>query len=526
MGLLDALFENSSYGGQGGGLLDLLRNSQMQNNQYQPSAGFGGPSFAQQDQASPLSIGSYQMPRMGSADLYQPQQATLPPNAQPAQGGPLPNVPQMQQQQEQQLPPALGGNSVAGNFGAGLQNFVNTPGGVLGKLLGGGIGLATGQRTDPQGMQQQNLKATFEATRDVLRQSGLSERDATSKAMLAVLNPEAGKTILPEALTTKEKFQTITDAFGNQVPIFANERDQTINGKPVSEFGGGANQSMGFLAPGVKQVDSSLQGPDYLKQFSPEIQAAVKDYADGRSMPTGNPRKGFTQTVKMIAQKYGSDIGQPVDDTTFAAKRKMMTDLSSSSPNSAGGILSNGKSAFAHLAEASDRMANLGNYNGPNVPLGQAVSAVGNYVGNVVAPTPDTAAKITGVRDNLLKYGQEATKFYAGSGGGEAERMNAAKTMDPSSSSGKQQAEFLETEKSLMLDRLRAKENQVREQLGQDYLDKHRIMTPDVHDAISKIDANIARLKGETAPQSKSSKPQSVIQNGHTYNLQPDGSYK
>jgi hypothetical protein len=65
----------------------------------------------------------------------------------------------------------------------------------------------------------------------------------------------------------------------------------------------------GFLAPGVKQIDSSLTGQDYLKQFSPEVQAAVQNYVDGKSMPTGNPRKGFTQTVKMIAQKYGADTG-------------------------------------------------------------------------------------------------------------------------------------------------------------------------------------------------------------------------
>ena len=75
--------------------------------------------------------------------------------------------------------------------------------------------------------------------------------------------------------------------------------------------------------------------------------------------------------------------------------------------------------------------------------------------------------------------------------------MNAAKTMDPDTSSSKSQAEFLETEKSLMLDRLRAKENQVREQLGPDYLDQHPVITKDVADAVAKIDRNIAKLRGE-----------------------------
>jgi len=80
---------------------------------------------------------------------------------------------------------------------------------------------------------------------------------------------------------------------------FVNERDQTINGKPL---GSGESGTSSFLASGVKQIDSNLTGSDYLKQFSPEVQAAVNNYIDGKSTPTGNPRKGFTQAVKMIAR--------------------------------------------------------------------------------------------------------------------------------------------------------------------------------------------------------------------------------
>src|SRR5262249_37921867 len=60
-------------------------------------------------------------------------------------------------------------------------------------------------------------------------------------------------------------------------------------------------------------------------------------YVDGRAMPTGNPRKGFTQTIKQIAQKYGADIGLPADDTTFGARSTMRKNLSTAAPNSLGG---------------------------------------------------------------------------------------------------------------------------------------------------------------------------------------------
>ena len=37
MGLLDSFFDPSTYSGQGGGLLDFLRTTQMQNQNYQPT---------------------------------------------------------------------------------------------------------------------------------------------------------------------------------------------------------------------------------------------------------------------------------------------------------------------------------------------------------------------------------------------------------------------------------------------------------------------------------------------------------
>ncbi|WP_198164365.1 hypothetical protein, partial [Bradyrhizobium jicamae] len=58
------------------------------------------------------------------------------------------------------------------------------------------LGAITGNRTDPQSIAQQNLGAQFQAVFQTLRSSGISPQEAGSKAMLAVMNPEAGKTIL------------------------------------------------------------------------------------------------------------------------------------------------------------------------------------------------------------------------------------------------------------------------------------------------------------------------------------------
>lgn len=279
--------------------------------------------------------------------------------------------------------------------------------------------------------------------------------------------------------------------------------------RPINGAGApGAAPQSGMLAPGVTELNHSLTGDDYLKQFGPEVQAAVKSYINGDVMPTGNPRlQGMANQAKIIAQKYGADLGIPVNDSIYAAKRKMQTDLASSTPNSTGGIISNGKSAFGHLANASDKFVDINSYNGPDVPGGGHVATAGNYIANVVAPTSTTQGKIGAAADNLLKYGQESTKFYAGSGGGEGERMAALKAFNPKTTSGNEQAAFLEAEKQLMLERLHQKEMQIEGIMGPKYLEDHPVRTKDLQAAISKIDANISRLRGQGGPDAGAATP-------------------
>ena len=119
-GLLDYIYDPSTYGGQGGLLSRLMPNTAT----IPQSAG-----FPQQDQqAQPMQIGSYQMPRMGNADLYQPQQVMTPPNAMPTQG---------------QMAPQSAEPSLGDRFLGGLEGFANA-GGILPALAGAVRGFADG----------------------------------------------------------------------------------------------------------------------------------------------------------------------------------------------------------------------------------------------------------------------------------------------------------------------------------------------------------------------------------------------
>jgi hypothetical protein len=263
MGLLDSLFNQSNYGGQGGGLLDFLRQSQMQQEQYQPSAGFPG-------QASPIGIGGYQMPRIGDQAQFTPppqDPAALPPNAQPTQGQ-LPM--QAPQQQPQALPPALGG------IGSALGRIGN-PDGLIARLTG----------NDSRSVAQQNLKAQYEALVPIV---------GPQKAMLAVMNPEAGKTILAQALDKKQFGFTKLD---NDTII----RTDPLTGKADLAYGGSEANRAGVAGPDGKIIPFP-EGLDAAgrKTFSNEIARINADAAGGKKTEVQAKSEKFANLME-VAEK-------------------------------------------------------------------------------------------------------------------------------------------------------------------------------------------------------------------------------
>jgi hypothetical protein len=130
----------------------------------------GFPQSEQPQQAQPMQVGNYQMPRMGSADLYQPQQVMTPPNAQPTQG---------QAQQMAALPEP-------GGFGAGVRGFIsNLHTGPLGAVIGG-IGSAAGLQ-DPA-MQRANQTARYLTTKGF--DPALAQTIVSDPALLRAVLPQ------------------------------------------------------------------------------------------------------------------------------------------------------------------------------------------------------------------------------------------------------------------------------------------------------------------------------------------------
>ena len=181
VGLLDSLFNPSLYGGQNGGLLDFLRNSQMQQNNYQPSGGFApveqGPQSAQ-----PIMVGDNQMPRIGDAARFDPSVMNSMAQMQPS-------PPQQAQLAPQQQPDIGFGD----RLGAGLMNFANA-GGLLPALAGGIDGLMTGQRSDRLGNANHTAQFLISKGIDPALAKSIVSDPATLRSILPSLIGSGGKT--------------------------------------------------------------------------------------------------------------------------------------------------------------------------------------------------------------------------------------------------------------------------------------------------------------------------------------------
>lgn len=439
MGLLDALFDQNGYGGQGGGLLDLIRQSQAQNSQYQPSAGFqpeappasfadrfnampgapqpftpSGRSFdsAQFDpqtfapnQAQPLAIGNYQMPRIGDAGQYQPQQAMIPPNAQPAQG----QLPQGQpapmqapQAAQQELPPAFGGGSGIGSVLGRLGN----PDGLIARLTG----------NDSRSQGQQNLKAQFDSLRQALIANGETPQAAASKAMVAAMNPEAAKTIIPELFTNKQKFGVISkDPLEGEKYGFINERDQTINGKAID-----AQPSQGgSLATLQAAQTAGVTGPALYEHLPTSMRGVVKAMVEGRQPLPSTTAMRSPATLALIDAAHAID---PTFDATVWKAR-----------NEAGPDWSKGKSSEMVRA-ANQTLGHVDSLMNAMDALKNRQIPAWNAVANTVSENFGTGEQGS-FRTNAHAVAEEMSKVFKGANLSDAEirhwEQNLTENMSP-----------------------------------------------------------------------------------------------
>jgi hypothetical protein len=222
------------------------------------------------------------------------------------------------------------------------------------------------------------------------------------------------------------------------------------------------------LNGGLDSADSTLKGLAYLRQFPLEVQAAVQNYLNGDTMPTGNPRQQqISYAAKLIAQKYAADIGKPdlANDALFPARRAMMEGLTkAASPSSIGGQITFGGTALSHLANVAETATDLNNVNAGLAPVGRVI----NTLKNMGTDNSEIVSKMEG---EIQHYGQEVTKFYSGSGGSNDERSRFLETMSPNATSA-QLAGAIRAERDQLPGRFEQLHQEIAQTLGQEAADK------------------------------------------------------
>ena len=294
-------------------------------------------------------------------------------------------------------------------------------------------------------------------------------------------------------IPTAPKVQLLKNMMGEDVPYEVTTGGGHVNMTPLAGGPNAPNSTAGMAAPDLAQT--------YEKQYPGVTNRVEQLYRGEGAMPNkrANPIDG--PAMALIQQ-----IHPDWDMTQWTAKNKMQMGLSSSQPSSMGGRLNALRNAFDHLANTSDSAVEKGNYD-----LGASVlSDPLNRIKSLTTAQRDIGSKL---EREAVTYGGERTKFLTGSEGSEAERRAFLNSLGPDTAAPPQMAGTIEGEYTQLKSALLNQEQQVREQLGEDYLKKKPIITPDVRAALGRIEKNIQILRhGNSGAQS--AQPATPTQSG------------
>jgi hypothetical protein len=350
-----------------------------------------------------------------------------------------------------------------GKIGDWLSQHSNT-------LLAMGAGL-TGAPNIWQGLGRGFAFAGPAAQQDIKMQTLMSGQNAAFNALIAAGVPRdlamAGATDkdvmkqLMENYVTGNKYEfkevKVPGLLGEKTRIMAvNPRDpsdamwtdtgQPVNpnaargGRPIGPAGtgqmvqqpggggGGTTEGVGLFAPGVNEDTYQEQGlgPDqYIAQFSPSTQQAIKDRVNGLMPISGTGARAGASAAQnafltRAAEYYGASIGKPMDVASVAGRREWATSVA----NSKSGVglqikgLEQGLDHFVDIVDTAEKM---------NLSGGMGLERVARGINRLKAEGTGQSDLIShaGVIGQALAG--EIGKLNGGSAGGGVHEREAAK---------------------------------------------------------------------------------------------------
>lgn len=499
MGLFDA-YDPQTYQGAQGGLLDRLRQRLDEQSQYQPAQGFPqSPMNAQasapapQPQNDPIAVGNYQMPRIGSGWSM--------PQIHPDTGETIPQQPPavIPAQQSAPLPQQLQApteNTFGDHLAAGAHNLLG--GGSLANAFVGGIaGLITGHRTDPQAVQQENMRMQLQA----LINAGVPRE----KAVLAVINPEFAKTIIPQAFgphpaenlgqgwVRDPQTGAVTRAYKpeqNDNFVVVQTGEDGMGNKTFSQMNKATGERTPIAPPPGADTgnggigDTTKTGAEYLATLPPNVRGTVLAVAEGRqAAPTGfaAAKPYWSKTIIPAVQQYDSSF----DATNWGGRVAGVKDFSSGKSSE---MVRSANQTIGHIGDLIGKMDALNNGDYPLL----------NKAGNLISSNTGGAA-VTGFQQTAHAVADELSKVFKGAGISDHEIRQWEENLSPNMSPA-QQHEAVTTAMSLLQHSLSALEEKRLNSIGPMAAEKAGpLLKPDAQAAIKRIQKWAAGKADEAA---------------------------
>jgi len=304
-----------------------------------------------------MSIGGYQMPRIGPQAAFTPDPAAIPQSAQPAQG--------QLQQAPQQAPQRAQQPGISDHIMAGLNNL-NSGSNPITMLANVASGFATGQRYDKTGIaqQQQNQTAQF------LVSKGLDP--AMAKAVVA--DPVLLRSVLPSIMGTGGQTDDIKEY------QFAKKEDPSLTfnkfmsqKKAVSGeyglnyvYGTDKDGKTVAFAPGKSGEPKQIQFPEGIniargiEKIDTGTQVVIRDKQTGAVLGYEKKNIAGREAEEKVGQALGTAkaaLANGADIDAEQTKKKIDEFINHKGFNEVFGQLDQYRPSWTHSNEGADAIA-------------------------------------------------------------------------------------------------------------------------------------------------------------------------
>ncbi len=426
--------------------------------------------------------------------------------------------------------PQQGGGllGAGGNIGAGLNSFAHSDA-LLPAIANMISGFATGQRADPQGMFLQQQQATYDA---LIKSIGdaLPPDKAHAIATAAALNPkEFGQFAQPYLDTAPKMVETGTDPLTGQ-KTYAQQRFQGGN-ITMSPIGNAGPSGVFPAGPGAAGAPGTAGAPGSMEAFKHATETGVTGEALYDYLPTG--AKEFVKSlVEGRTNLSPMSLRNPAMLPFLQAAQVIDPQLDMNNPQARAAAIKDWRAgkgaesqralnqALHHVADTMiPRMDAMANYS--FTPANMLKNAAGEVTGSDAPGNFRTAAHAVS---------EEISKIFKQNNLSDHEIRAWEQNLNPNMSPQQMKGE-IKTLMELLNGGLEALNDKRLNGVG---AVMHGRMGPMVtktgQNDLQKIQDWVGgqQQPAATQPQAATSgaKPQTVTQNGHTYMLQPDGSYK